>query len=244
MHSSLYDDLDALNREYDGYLELMDKVKSSGTRERSDKDYDQAAPHVKEVQGHIDFHFQAEMSRKLGVIDEINDPNYWDYWQNGAEVNNGEVPCGPYFSKRLVPKQSKMKPIADHWQNHPIIIPKDPFKFMKQHNLKRAWKEFLERNRQHFIEINADEILINPIRSFAVEQGDYNLIEGIKVYCKLRSCWDFRAANSYCPQTGKLIFWGTKEIVTMMGMCIAGRMNLRAPMRQDNLTNKISPTNF
>ena len=77
-----------------------------------------------------------------------------------------------------------------------------------------------------------EEVKTNPIRSFTVEQGDYAVIEGLKIYNKLRSCWDFREANAYSDQPEKLQFWAVPEVMTVVQMMMAGTPDIGAPMVQ------------
>ena len=69
---------------------------------------------------------------------------------------------------------------------------------MKDYNLERAWKDFKKRiDSGQLEEVKASEVKTTPIRSFGVEQGEYEVVDGVKIYVKLRSCWDFREANAY-----------------------------------------------
>ena len=54
-----------------------------------------------------------------------------------------------------------------------------------------------------------------PTRSYGVEQGEYDVIDGVKIYVKLRSCWGIREANAYSDQPEKLSFGAVPEVLTM-----------------------------
>lgn len=119
------------------------------------------------------------------------------------------------------------------WKHHPISIPKKPFSFELKRNLVRAWQDFKKRmGKGKLIEIAEKQITTCPIRSFGVEQGEFSIVEGIKIFNKLRSCWDFREGNSYCDQVEHLELWSIPQILNVVGCAMAGQPDLAAPVLQ------------
>lgn len=197
----------------------------------SAKAYAKASKHVGEVQK-IDFEFIGTLAKKLGLVDEVNQPSWRDYWTNGAETNLADLPPSGFFRRRDQPKRSMTRK-ATSWLHHPISIPKKPFKFEKRRNLVRAWQDFKKRlSKGKLIEITEEQISTCPIRSFGVEQGEFSMVEGIKIFNKLRSCWDFREGNSYCDQIEHLELWSIPQILNVVGCAMAGQPDLAAPVIQ------------
>ena len=237
MKSSIRFNLEKGEEERRGMLKhwkaWLRKIKASGTEERSRKAYAEQPPHVQQVQGHIDFEFIIEVATRLGFA-EARHPSFREYWTKGAPMNKEDLPETGYFKPRARPFRTGIRK-ADSWMQHPIKIPKKPFSFMSQRNLKRAWGDFgkrLKGKRIQLKEIKESEVTSCPIRSFGVEQGDYQILENIKIFNKLRSCWDFRAGNSYCDQVEFMEFWATPEILAAIAAYKAGSADLPTPMKQ------------
>ena len=225
---------------------LMDRIKESGSRQRTDDLLNQAPPHVKEVQGHIDFMFMTELAHTLGLKDEVSAPSWGEYWARGAPMNLANLPPTKFFRKRDEPKRSAKRKFKS-WMEVPVKKPKKPFEFIKRYNLERAWKEFLPRiEKGQLEEINVDKgekIPSCPIMSFGVEQGEYTVVEGIPIFHKLRSCWDFRAANAYCDQVEHLEFWDGRVVQNIVNALITGRSNPETPVKQSKKDGNLDKEN-
>lgn len=212
---------------------LLKKIKDGGTAAKTQASYESAPGHVKEVQGHTDYVFITEVARHFG-FQEVDVPSWEEYWRFGAPMNGSNLPETGFFKKREKPFRS-MERVAKSWAEHPIKFPTKPFSFMKDRNLKRAWKDFkkrLEGKKCQLKEIQKEEVKTCPIRSFGVEQGDYQIIEQIRIYNKLRSCWDFREGNAYCDQTEWMSFWATPEILGAVSAYMLGTVDMETPLRQ------------
>ena len=214
-------------------IERMKEIKKEeGTRGKSDEWYDNGPEHMKRVQGHLDLFFHLRMMEEAGISEGCSE-SYKRNWKEGPNINGEEVGKTGAFEERDEPKKSNqnMKK-ASEWRKHPIEFPTKPFEFMKKKNVKRQWEEFKQRIGINLREIKKEEVKTCPIRSFGVEQGDYEKICGERVYNKLRSCWDFRGPNAYCDQTEKLKLYGYGEVMTMLAAMRLGNPEVATPVVQ------------
>ncbi len=211
--------------------QLLRRVKKSGSMDRTQKLLAKHAQEwVRKVQGHIDFCFIDEVAKTFNIPDVENE-SWKDFWRAGVPVNTEDVHVSGCFQARSEPKRSAQRK-APSWSEHPIKIPKKPFSFMKDYNLIRAWDDLEKRIGKNVREIAEGDLKSCPILAFGVEQGEYAIIEGIKIFKKLRSCLDFREANSYCDQQEIMHLNGVPVVAATVAALICGNPDLRTPVKQ------------
>lgn len=168
-------------------------IKASGAAGRSREAYSRQPPHVGKVQGRFDFEFIIKVAEQLG-LEEAGRPSFREYWEKGAPVNGSDNAEGGYFGKRKKHQWSAERK-AESWLDHPIKLPTEPFSLMDERNLKRAWEDFKKRpgpGEEQLKEARKEEVGTCPTRPFGMEQGNYDVVGGLRIFSELRSCWDFR----------------------------------------------------
>ena len=90
----------------------LQKIKDTGTMERSQAAYAKQPKHVQEVQGHLDFEFVIEVGKRLG-FSEASNPSFREYWEKGAPMNAGDLPETGYFKQRQKPLRTGVRKAKD-----------------------------------------------------------------------------------------------------------------------------------